>query len=298
VKTLFEQLIAHGPVVTDGAWGTQLQARGLPIGECPDAWNLSHPECVAEVAEAYVSAGSQVILTNTFGANRLSLARYDLAGRAEEINRLGAGISRRAANGRAHVFASIGPTGKMLAMGEASPEELRAAFLEQAFALEAGGADALVIETMSDLAEAKIALDAAQQTGLPVVVCMVFGAGKEADRTIMGVTPEQAAEELTAAGADAIGTNCGNGPAQMLALCRRLRAATSLPLWVKPNAGLPEIVDGRAVYTMLPEAFAPQAAALVHAGAAFVGGCCGTAPDFIRALQEALGKETADYERP
>lgn len=288
MNRFIQELCARGPVVTDGAWGTQLQARGLPVGACPDAWNLSHPECVAEVAEAYVNAGSQVILTNTFGANRLSLARYGLEERAEEINRLGAGISRRAAQGRASVFASIGPTGKMLAMGEVFPEELYAAFLEQAFALEAGGADALVIETMSDLAEAKIALDAAQSTGLPVVACMVFGAGREADRTIMGVTPEQAAEELTAAGADAIGTNCGNGPTQMLALCHRLRAATPLPLWVKPNAGLPEIVDGRAVYTMPPEAFAPQAAALVHAGASFVGGCCGTAPAFIRALKEAL----------
>ncbi|MCS6777381.1 MAG: homocysteine S-methyltransferase family protein [Chloroherpetonaceae bacterium] len=282
------ELAAHGPVITDGAWGTQLQARGLPIGDCPDAWNLLHPDRVQSVAQGYVDAGSQVILTNTFGANRIALERHGLADRAAEINRIGVAISRRAASTRTKVFASMGPTGKMLAAGEVSPEAVSAAFLEQARALAEGGADALVIETMSDLQEARIALEAARQTGLPVVVCMVYGAGRDGDRTIMGHTPEETTEALVASGADALGANCGNGPVQMLPICQRLRAVTHLPLWIKPNAGLPEIVEGHAVYHMTPEEFAMEAIALVQAGSSFIGGCCGTGPDFIRTLQRFL----------
>lgn len=285
MSNVITELIAKGPVVTDGAWGTQLQARGLAIGDCPDAWNLLHPDRVEDVARAYVEVGSQVILTNTFGASRIALARHGLAEKAEEINRIGAEISRRAAGSNAKVFASIGPTGKMLAMDEVSPEEVRTAFAEQAHALAAGGADALIIETMSDIEEAKLALDAAKETGLPVVVCMVYGAGKEHDRTIMGNTPEEAAKVFTEAGADGIGSNCGNGPVQMLPICERLRAATNLPLWIKPNAGLPEIQDGHAVYRTTPEEFAVEAADLVKAGASLIGGCCGSGPDFIRTLK-------------
>ena len=285
---LVGELAAAGLVVTDGAWGTAMQARGLPPGECPDGWNLSHPERVEEVARAYVEAGSRVILTNTFRANRLSLAGHGLGEHVSEINRKGAEISRRAAAATARVFASIGPTGKLLVTGETSEEELRAVFAEQARALAAGGAEAILIETMSDLAEAKIALAAARQTGLPAVVSMAFDSGKNKDRTIMGVTPEQAARELTEAGADAVGANCGSGTTAYVPLCRRLRAATHLPIWIKPNAGLPELVEGRTVWRTTPAEFAAQAAALVEAGAAFIGGCCGTTPDFVRALAQAL----------
>src|SRR5512138_893890 len=152
---LIEELIAAGPVVTDGAWGTQLQARGLAIGEFPDAWNLTHPDRVKEVARGYVDAGSRVILTNTFGANRIRLAEQDasIAGRVAEINRCGVEISRRGAGGRAKVFASIGPTGKLLLSGHVTPDEISVAFAEQAQALAAAGADALVVESMSDIDE-------------------------------------------------------------------------------------------------------------------------------------------------
>jgi 5-methyltetrahydrofolate--homocysteine methyltransferase len=217
VHPLIEDLADRGLVVTDGAWGTELQARGLPIGEFPDTWNLLHPERVAEVAEAYVGAGSQIILTNTFGANRLRLASHNLADRVLEINRQGVEISLRAAHGRALVFASIGPSGKLLITGEATPDELKAAFEEQASALAKAGADALVVETMSDLDEAAIAAAAAHATGLPVVACMVFDSGKEKDRTSMGVTIEQAAATLSAAGADVIGANCPSGSKPMQA---------------------------------------------------------------------------------
>lgn len=291
MHALLKDLLAAGPVLTDGAWGTQLQARGLALGEFPDAWNLTHPDRVEAVARAYVEAGSQVILTNTFGANRLRLLEAGLAEKVSEINRRGAEISKRAAGGRAKVFASIGPSGKMLAAGEVTTDELRAAFEEQARALAAGGADALVVETMSDLEEAAIAVTAAKQTGLPVVACMVFDSGRNKDRTMTGVTPEQSAAGLAAAGADVIGSNCGQGIAGFVNLCRRLRAATDRPIWIKANAGLPELVDGRAIYRATPEEFASYIPALLEAGASFIGGCCGTSPEFIRAVDRTLGKD-------
>lgn len=288
MPVLLEKLLAAGPVVTDGAWGTQLQARGLAPGECPDAWNLTHAELVEQVARAYVDAGSQVILSNTFGASSLCLARHGLDTKAAEINRAGAAISKRAAAGKALVFASVGPSGKMLMSGEVTEDELLRSFAEQAIALKEGGADALVIETMSDLAEAKIALAGAKQSGLPVVACVVFDSGKNKDRTMMGNTPEQAATELTEAGADVIGANCGVGIAAYLPICKRLKANTDKPVWIKANAGLPEVVDGRTTWKTSPEEFASFVPALVEAGANFLGGCCGTRPEFIAATVKAL----------
>ncbi len=288
MHSLIEQLLANRPVITDGAWGTQLQERGLPIGACPDEWNLSHVEEVEAVPRAYVEAGSQIVLTNTFRANRVALADYGLAEQAEAINRAGAEMSRRAADGRAHVFASIGPSGKMLMMGEVSEDELLAAFADQARALADGGAHALVIESMGDLAEIKLSIEAAKGTGLPVVACMCFDSGADLDRTLMGTTPEQAAEELTAAGVDVVGANCGQGIAGYVDICRRLRSATDRPIWIKANAGIPELVDDQPVYKTTPEEFASFGPALVQAGADFVGGCCGTRPEFITALNKEV----------
>ncbi len=285
-KFSFESL--RRPVILDGAWGTELQGLGLSPGACPDAWNLSHPDRVETVARRYVEAGSQVILTNTFGANRVALSSHGLALQAEAINRAGARLSRRAAEGGVRVFASIGPSGKLLAMAQASEDELRAAFEEQAKALASEGVDALVLETFSDLAEARIALAAARTTKLPVVACMVFDSGAGRDRTMMGNTPEQVVRALAEDGADAIGANCGDGVERYVPICSRLRAATHLPLWLKPNAGLPKLVDGGFKYSVSPEQFAAGARALVEAGATFVGGCCGTSPAFVRALAQAL----------
>ncbi len=285
---VLEELLYHGPVITDGAWGTQLQARGLGLGEFPDEWNLSHPQSVAEVALSYVQAGSQVILTNTFGANRIRLQDHDLADKTPQINRRGVIVSIEAAASFAKVFASIGPSGKMLLNGDVSAQQLRAAFAEQARALAQAGAHGLAIETMSDLQEAKLAVAAARETGLPVVACMVFDSGKNKDRTMMGQTPEQAAQELTEAGADVIGANCGQGIAGFVAICKRLHAATDRPIWIKANAGLPTILDGRAQYQMTAEQFAGFVPDLLSAGASFVGGCCGTTPEFIRAVVQKI----------
>ena len=281
-------LIEKGPVLTDGAWGTQIMKRGLQPGECPDSWNLSHPEKVEEVAREYVDAGSRVILTNTFGANRYVLGKSGLADKVAEINIKGVEISRRAAGTRACVFASMGPTGKLLAAREVTENDLRQAFEEQAQAMARAAPDAIVVETMMDLTEARIAATAAKQTGLPVVACLVFDSGKAKDRTMMGNTAEQAVEVLGGIGVDAIGANCGQGIEGFIPICRRMRAATGLPLWMKPNAGRPESVEGRAVYRTTAEEFVRFVPELVEAGANFVGGCCGTEPSFIRETGRTL----------
>jgi 5-methyltetrahydrofolate--homocysteine methyltransferase len=235
-----------------------------------------------------VTAGSDVILTNTFGANRIRLAENGLAECAAEINQRGVEISRVAAGKQAAVFASIGPSGKLLLSGEISADDLQAAFEEQARALAKAGATGLVIETMSDLEEAKLAVAAARTTGLPVVACMVFDSGAKKDRTMMGTTPEQVAEALAASGADVIGANCGQGIAGFAAICQRLHAATDRPIWIKANAGLPRLVNGRAVYSTTPEDFAGHVPELINCGASFIGGCCGTNPDFISAIRRCL----------
>ncbi len=274
----FEALLEETPVLADGAWGTELRRRGLGAGGCADLWNLENPGAVEEVARAYVEAGSRIILTNTFQASRPALARRGLVGRTAEINRAGAAISRRAAGASAAVFAAMGPTGVPLPGGE---DEVSRAFAEQAGLLAEGGADALLIETLSDPAEARLAVRAALGTGLPVVASFTFG---------RGTAPEEAAREMEAAGARAVGANCGADSREAPGICRRLRAATRLPLWAKPNAGLPLMRGDEPVYPMTPEEFARLAAELAEAGASFVGGCCGAGPDFIRAAAQALRK--------
>lgn len=283
-----ESLLAQRPVITDGAWGTELQKLGLAPGEHPDLWNLSHPERVEDVASRYVRAGSRVILTNTFRSNRIALAGSGRDADVAALNTAGVRISRKAAGTRARVFASVGPTGKMLMSEEVTEDEIAGAFAEQCHALAGAGADALLIETMSDLQEARIALRAARTTGLPVIVSMVFDSGKEKDRTMMGATPEQVAAALGDAGADAIGANCGLGIEGYVPVCARLRKATHLPLWIKPNAGMPEMVDGRITYRMTPSQFGAGSLDLRREGADFIGGCCGTTPEFILAVSAAL----------
>ena len=274
--------LAGGLLITDGAWGTELQARGLAPGAVPDIWNLTHPKQVEAVARAYVEGGSQVILTNTFRANEVAME-----GDLEAINRAGVAISKRAAAGQALVFAAIGPTGKMLMAGEISSEQANAAFAAQAATLSTAGADALLVETMSDIEEARLAVATARMTGLPVIVSFAFDSGKHKDRTIMGATPETVAAAMVEAGADAVGANCGVGVEHAALICRRLRAACGVPIWIKPNAGLPKM-EGTAIrYSTSAEFFASHFAAVRDAGASFLGGCCGSTPDFIRALVRA-----------
>lgn len=287
---LIESLIKGGPIVTDGSWGTQMQKRGLKRGQNPDSWNLSHADQVREVAEQYVNAGSQIILTNTFGASRLALANFQLAEQTAEINMAGVRISKEAAADRAHVFASIGPTGRMLITGETNEDELLDVFAEQARAQAEAGADGIIIETMIDIQEARIAATAAKQTGLPVIVSMVYDSGENKDCTMMGNTPEEVVAEITKIGVDGIGANCGQGIEAFLPICRRLRQATDLPLWIKPNAGLPEAVDDGVVFRTTAAEFVQHVPGLLQAGANFIGGCCGTNQDFVAAIRQAVEK--------
>ncbi len=285
---LIDELIARGPVLLDGAWGTELQARGLALGEVPDYWNLEHAERVEEVARAYVEAGSDIILTNTFRANTVALAEHADVSKLDQVNKAGVEISKRAAGARARVFASIGPSGKLLVGKQVDRGALRVAFEKQALALAAGGADAIVVETMAVIEEARLAIDAARATGLPVVASMVYDSGKNKDRTMMGTTPEQAAEALTEAGADVIGANCGNGIEGYIPICERLAATTDRPIWIKANAGLPTLEEGKVVYRTTPDEFASRLDELIDAGASFIGGCCGTNPSFIKLLRARL----------
>ena len=277
-------------LVLDGAWGTELARHGLPAGVAPETWNLERPDEVRAVASAYVEAGADIILTNTFGGNRLKLADAGIEADVTAINRAGAEISRRAAADGALVFASMGPTGRFMApLGTVTEAEMIACFQEQARPLLAGGADAILIETMTDLGEAKAALHGAREAGAEVVaVSMTYDRGPAGYATMMGVKPVQATKEFDAAGADIVGANCGAGVDNMVEIVAAVRRATERPIWAKPNAGLPELVNGETVFREGPEEMAGKAHLLIEAGATHVGGCCGSTPDHIRLIAEVV----------
>jgi len=289
---LTKDTIRKLPVLcTDGAWGTELMKLGGKPGELKDLWNLSAPEKVYQVARSYVDAGSAVILTNTFSSNRVILGPYGEADRAAALTRAGVEISKRAADGRAWVFASMGPTGKMVSMEEIAPRECEEAYAEQAAAMAAGGADAIVIETQADLEEARAALKGCQRaTSLPVGVSFTFDAGKDKTRTLMGVTVAQAHALARSMGASFVGANCGVGMESYVAVARLFaQCGDELPIWIKGNAGKPEVdSQGNTVYRATPEDFVRTVEPLLAAGAKFIGGCCGSTPEHIRRLAQVL----------
>lgn len=293
--TLLERAHA-GVVIGDGAMGTELQRAGLPIGECGEAWASAHPDRLQAIHEAYLAAGSEVILTNSFGANPWVLARYELADRYERLNREAAAIARRAAGGRAVVLGDIGPCGRFLRpLGDVDPADLADAFLRQARALLDGGADGIIVETMSAIDEAVAAVAAARQAGAPVIVgSMAFDELPNGRvRTMMGVSPEQAARALVEAGAHIVGANCGTEMRfeSFVAVVRAYRSASSNPVMIQANAGRPELVDGAAVYRLAPDEFAAGMALVREAGATVLGGCCGTTPAHIDALRRRFTVE-------
>jgi methionine synthase I (cobalamin-dependent) len=263
---------------------------GLPSGMAPELWNTANPETIEAVARSYVEAGSEIILTNTFGANRYVLERSNAADRVEELAIEGVRISHRAAKEKTKVFASIGPTGKMVLMGELSPQDFRRAFTETTRAIVLAEPDAIVLETFNELAELRIALKAVKAScKLPVVACMSFTAGPENMATMMGNTPEELVEMVEQYGADAVGANCGVGPESYLRVARRIRVRTELPIWIKPNAGAPETdEEGNTVFPIGPAEFAAYGPRFVDAGVRFMGGCCGTTPEHIRAMKNAI----------
>jgi 5-methyltetrahydrofolate--homocysteine methyltransferase len=275
-------------LVADGAWGTELFKLGLPQGKCPEEWNISHPVVIRKIAENYLSAGSDVVMTNTFGGNRFQLENHGLYGKVKEINKIGAALSREACNEKAICAASMGPSGKLFIMGEVSESELFEAFSEQAQALKDGGADWLVVETMTDVGEMEIAVRAAVETGLPVTSSMTYELSPSGYHTVMGHTPQDAVATAVKAGASFIGANCGCGIDTYIELAFNLRKLTTLPLWIKANAGLPQLINGQPVYKMTPEIYASHVETILDAQIHVIGGCCGTDPQFIKKIRDVV----------
>ena len=287
IKTAFRKLCESRFVILDGATGTNLQQAGMPVGVCPEDWILSHRDVLADLQKAYFEAGSDIVLAPTFTANRIKLAEYGLEDKLEEINRDLVAISRTAAGSAGLVAGDMTMTGRQLEpIGDLDFETLVNVYKEQARVLADAGVDLFIIETMMSLAESRAALIAAKETcELPVLVTLSFN---EDGRTLFGTDARTAMVVLQSLGADAVGVNCSAGPEQMISIVREMKAYANIPVIAKPNAGMPELLDGRTVYQMSPDTFAAAMLKLADAGAGILGGCCGTTPDHIRALKTAL----------
>ena len=297
MNTIREDIKKKQVLVSDGAWGTFLLQKGMQPGECSELWCVEHPDDVRDIARMYVDAGVDIVMTNSFGGTAFKFEHSGLGGRVAELNRAAAALSREAAGDSVHVLASIGPTGKILMMGDVTEEELYTAFKEQAVALEEGGADACVVETMTALDEGCIGVRAAKEnTSLEVIASFTYDTKTaEGYRTMMGVSPAEMAAATLEAGADMIGANCSLGSDEMVVVVRELRSvAPETPILVQANAGRPlQHDDGRIEYPETPEIMAGNVAALIEAGANIIGGCCGTGPDHIRAIRAAVQKALA-----
>jgi 5-methyltetrahydrofolate--homocysteine methyltransferase len=290
VKPLADRVRRRERIVGDGAIGTMLIARGLPSGQPPERWTFERPQAVEEVARAYADAGAELITTNTFGGSPLRLHAHGLESRLEELNADAVALARAGADGRAHVVASIGPTGHLLKpLGTVTSDAVADGFRRQAAALAGAGVDGFCVETMTDLEEAVLAVEAVHQEapGVPVFATMTFDPTPRGAFTVMGVSVSRACARLEEVGADAIGANCGTGPEAMLLIAREFAEATTLPLIFQPNAGLPQRVSGHLVYPQAALAFA-QLTARLAAHATILGGCCGTTPDHIAALKRLV----------
>lgn len=278
-------------LVSDGAWGTYLHKKGLKPGECPELWNIHRPDDIYDIAVSYINAGADMIETNSFGGNRFKLANYGQSDQVSELNRKAAEISRKAAGPDHFVLGSVGPTGKMLIMEEVTPDELYEVFKIQSVALEAGGADAIVIETMSDLEEARLAVMAARQnTSCEVICTMTFSRTLNGEfRTMMGISPADMTNILIQAGASIIGANCGNGIADMIGIVKEIRQTdAAVPIIIHANAGMPQYRDGETTFPDSPADMASRVREITGAGASIIGGCCGTTPDHIKEISRVV----------
>jgi 5-methyltetrahydrofolate--homocysteine methyltransferase len=295
MTTWTELLASNQPIVADGAMGTMLMNNGLEFGDPPELWNLEHPEIIRRVQRAYVDAGAQVLLTNTFGGNRLRLELHGREDRVEQLNRTAAVLARVEANAADHpvlVAGDIGPTGQIMATigGTLTPEIARDVFAEQARGFAAAGVDVMWVETMSDVTEAVAAIQGAKDAApdVPVIATMSFDTR---GHTMMGVSPERAAEALLGAGAAAVGGNCGNGPEEVIPVIEKMRAAfPDAVLVAKGNVGMPTLVGMAVAYATTPETMAGFARRFADAGANVIGACCGSTPPHLRAMAEALAR--------
>jgi len=290
---ILDELNQGKVLLSDGAWGTLLQEKGMLPGECPELWNITHRGDVKDIALSYLKAGSDIIETNSFGGSRLKLSQYGLGDRTTELNIAAASITREVAGLDKHVAGSIGPTGKMLIIGDVTEEELYEGFREQAVALEKGGADIVIIETMSAIDEASLAVRAAREnTSCTVIVTMTFARDMKGDFfTMMGVSPSDMVTSMKEAGAHIVGTNCGNGIEDMIDIVREIRICDeTIPVIVQANAGVPEYMNGETVFRESPLMMASYIPEIIKAGASIIGGCCGTTPEHIKEMAKVLGK--------
>ena len=286
MKKITDRIKQGKILVSDGAWGTFLHAKGLKPGQCPELWNIEHADEVFDIAKSYINAGADMVETNSFGGSSFKLVHYGLSDRASELNQAAAAISRKAA-GDKFVLGSVGPTGKILMMGEVTPEEVYESFKEQVIALENGGADAIIIETFSDLDEARLAVRAAKEnTSLEVICTMTFEKTLNGDyRSMMGVSPTEMMAELLPEGVDIIGANCGNGIEGMIEIVKEIRSCNAeIPVLVHANAGMPVYHEGTTLFPETPEQTASFVRAIIDAGVNIIGGCCGTTPEHIRQI--------------
>ena len=291
MQNLKDRLNSGKVIVGDGGWGSMIMQHGLKHGEAPEAVNLSNPGILNEIAGLYLEAGAEIITTNTFGATMLRLQSYALDDKADEINLKGVEIIRNAVGEKAYVSASVGPTSQLIApYGKTTPDEVYSNFERQIRELLAAGPDMICVETMTDLQEAVLAVKAARSLSaeIPIMATMTFNEKPRGFFTMMGVSIEKAAQGLEAAGANIIGSNCGNGIEKMVKIAAEFKKHSSLPIAIQANAGLPIMQDGKTVYPETPDFMAEQTLKLLEIGVQIIGGCCGTTPEHIRALRKVI----------
>ncbi len=291
MERLVNRLASGEVLVADGAMGTMLMARGLESGQPPESFNLTRGDALQEIAQAYLDAGADIIQTNTFGGSRLKLASFSLQTRVREINQNAVLAVRKVVGEKGYVCGSCGPTGRFLKpYGDVELAEMSESFGEQISALAEAGVDTICVETMTDIKEAICAVEAAKRiaASVPVMATMTFDKTPKGFFTVMGVTIEQAAKGLEAAGADIIGSNCGNGIEKMIFIAQEFKRYTKLPVMIQANAGIPELKGDEVIYPETPDFVAEKAAQLISLGVSIIGGCCGTTPAHIRALRKTV----------
>lgn len=298
---ILDRLKRGDVIVGDGAFGTMLMQRGLKQGDPPETINLAAPQILEEISALYLEAGAEIVTTNSFGGSSLRLQHFSLENDMERINRAAVEAARRAVGDRAYVSGSVGPTAKMLKpFGDTDPEEIFESFRAQIGVLISSGIDIVCIETMTDVAEAELAVKAARaiSTEIPVMATVTFDKSAKGFRTLMGTSIRETAERLAAAGADIVGSNCGNGSEIMLQIAREYMQYSALPVAIQSNAGLPVQSNEKLVYPETPEFAAEKAAEMVKLGVRIIGGCCGTGPEHIRAIRRVVDAYTKTTDNP